>query len=498
MSKKAGNLLATVYLIIILGIYPFYMKNGYVEIGKAKFEFWVCTSIACALLMLFFFVMRIIREKTVYTMDVWVLSFGMCNLLSYLVSVNRKEAFWGTDGWNMGVLLYGLLCLLYFMITRLWKPEEVIVWLSLAVAGGVFLLGLLDRFSIYVIPLEIRDPGFISTLGNINWFCGYLVIFLSVGAGMFVFGRKGEGVLALFCLLGCMVGFAQGGSSVFLFFGGLLIGLFWIAAEQREWMLKWFVLVGIWCLSAQAVRLMRFFLDGYNYDTKTWCGYFTDSNMTLYLLAAGAFLFLVFLRISSDGSVPTKRIRLFLVVSVMVCAVGYMGLGCYRTYLHRDALDGGHLLVWDDAWGNGRGITIRTGISLLKKMPLQNKLFGVGADCFASYAYAIPEISAQLAEHFDGSRLTNAHNEWITMMVNFGFFGTISYYGIFVSYFSTMKQCGKNPFVLSVGIATFCYLLHNMVSFANVLNLPFLFVLLAMGQKCCIIMNYDRVNGDTV
>lgn len=192
MSKKIGNLFATAYLLILVAVYPFYMKNGYVEIGKAKFEFWACISISAALLMFFFLVLRLVKERAIYTMDIWVLLFGVCIAISYLVSVDRKEAFLGTDGWNMGVLVYGLLCLLYFMITRLWNPGYYIFGVSLVAAGIVFVLGLLDRFSIYLIPLSIRDSGFVSTLGNINWFCGYLVIFLSLGAGLFVLGRKHE------------------------------------------------------------------------------------------------------------------------------------------------------------------------------------------------------------------------------------------------------------------------------------------------------------------
>jgi len=31
---KAGNLLATAYMLIMFVLYPFYMKNGYADLGE--------------------------------------------------------------------------------------------------------------------------------------------------------------------------------------------------------------------------------------------------------------------------------------------------------------------------------------------------------------------------------------------------------------------------------------------------------------------------------
>lgn len=36
---KAGNLLATAYMLIMFVLYPFYMKNGYADLGEAKYHF---------------------------------------------------------------------------------------------------------------------------------------------------------------------------------------------------------------------------------------------------------------------------------------------------------------------------------------------------------------------------------------------------------------------------------------------------------------------------
>lgn len=181
--KKTANLLVTAYLLLLFVAYPFYMKEGYVEIGRAKYSFWIRISLSTAAVLLLFFVIRLIRELKEKSLqfqatDISILVFAGTLLLTLALAVDRKEALFGTEGWNMGFALYGVLCLLYLMIRLLWKPDKWIIYLALLASGGIYLLGILDRFSIYFIPLEIRNPGFLSTLGNINWFTGYLVILL--------------------------------------------------------------------------------------------------------------------------------------------------------------------------------------------------------------------------------------------------------------------------------------------------------------------------------
>lgn len=50
----------------------------------------------------------------------------------------------------------------------------------------VFGLGLLNRFDVYPIASLRGDRSFISTLGNINWYCGFLAVFLPVGMGLLI------------------------------------------------------------------------------------------------------------------------------------------------------------------------------------------------------------------------------------------------------------------------------------------------------------------------
>ena len=49
---KAGNLLATAYMLIMFVLYPFYMKNGYADLGEAKYHFFFYVTTAAVILLL--------------------------------------------------------------------------------------------------------------------------------------------------------------------------------------------------------------------------------------------------------------------------------------------------------------------------------------------------------------------------------------------------------------------------------------------------------------
>lgn len=147
-------------------------------------------------------------------------------------------------------------------------------------------------------------------------------------------------------------------------------------------------------------------------------------------------------------------------------------------------LDGKSFFTFGSDWGNGRGATVLVGVKAFLEMPFLKKIFGIGPDCFVAYVYSVPELQVILRENFGSARLTNAHCELLTGLVNTGIFGAGMYLGIFISFLKGLSvQKGKYLIRLPLLAGIFCYLIHNMVSFAQVLNLPFLFLLMALCRK---------------
>lgn len=515
MLKKAGNLFTTAYLLLIFGIYPFYMHQGYVDIGKAKFQFFIYSSLAAAgILALISIILAMqniscrIKKHEPYLIDwnrlsltdLFVIMYAVELFVSYSFSDFKEEALWGTEGWYMGLIPRLTLCALYFFISRLWNKNELIWYICIAASVGVFALGILDRFSIYLIPLKVRQPDFISTLGNINWFCGYLSVLAPVGICRFLFTESkdwsGEDsfrngwvkfACGIYTIIVFMAGFCQGGDSIFLFYGALFFLLMWISLKKREWFMNFVLIISFWGFAAQAVRLLRLILpEGYNYDTDNLCVRLTDSDFTLALGVAALVVYFLLKRQRTKVWLKEKKCKslhkIMVALLISSCLI-WLVLAGFNTRFKISGLGQNSFFLLNESWGNGRGAIYKSATEILRQMPVSHRLIGVGPDCFSAYAYSLPKTAEKMRAVFGSSRLTNAHNELLTCLVNEGILGVFLITGIFVPFVKRCMGKGKgNPVFYIFSISIICYFCHNMVSFAQVLNLPFLFLILGMGE----------------
>ncbi|MDR0963382.1 MAG: hypothetical protein LBM60_02050, partial [Clostridium sp.] len=173
--------------------------------------------------------------------DIGAIVFGVSVLLSYLLTANRQEALWGATGWYMGCITQLALVGLYFLISRFWKVSPWMIGLFLPVSALVFLFGLLNRFGIDPLSMDINNPVYISTIGNINWYCGYLVpIFFACAT--FIWQRKWGNPLVRILLWSYVgLGFAtlvtHGSSSGIVALGVMLVvwyGLSGLPAREND------------------------------------------------------------------------------------------------------------------------------------------------------------------------------------------------------------------------------------------------------------------------
>ncbi|MCM1127620.1 MAG: O-antigen ligase family protein [Lachnospiraceae bacterium] len=506
MIKKLSHLFTGAYLLLLFCVYPFYMQEGYVEIGEAKYQFFILISFAALVILAVLALLegmgklrRRLKEREPYLIrwnevrisitDVFVVLFALEILFSFCLSDYPEEAFWGTEGWRIGLALLLSLCCLYFAISRQRRISAVVWYAGMAASGAVFLLGILDRFSIYLIPLPIRDPAFISTLGNINWFCGYLTVLAPVGACVYLSAGTAAGrwLSGCYVFLAFLAGFCQGSSSVFLFFGGLFLMLLWISVSQKEWLPKWCFLLAIWGLAGWcAGKLKILFAEGYNYEPDNLCFQIAGSKgmIAVMLLGFAAGLILQRRPLRFLDNQKSRRGALSLLIGIPVTGILlWAALSLINTGWGIAGLKSNPMFLINENWGNGRGATWSAGIKLFGGMDGIRKLFGTGPDCFSAYAYSQPQTAGALRGYFGDSRLTNAHNELLTSLVNLGIVGTFFYFGAFVSGMARcLKEGAKEPYLLIPAVCIFCYLVHNMVSFAQVLNLPYVFVIMAAGE----------------
>ncbi len=522
--EEVVSLLLTAYLFIIFCIYPFYIKNGYSDIGNEKYQFYKYITMGglglilpLALLCIFFRVRDWRKSKGAvahaegmafsggkmgglrrcrFSLTDWAVAiYGIVVIFSYVFSDYKEKGLWGEAGWNMGLLTQLAFVLFYFLLAFFWEYEENLLAAFMGAASVVFLLGVLNRFSIYPINMGGTDIGFLSTLGNINWYCGYWAVLFPVS--LVLYWCTDKLWLRLAALAGTAIGIAtgvsQGSSSAVIVFAGLYLCVFCLSFKGIEKMKRFLELVILFCAVCQGLRGWRIVrTDGFNFYEGTLSDVLTMSRVTLFGMIPAGIAYLLLCAAGKRGSADMRKYKALRQIAILGAVVV---AGVYVLLLVLNSKAGGirfmgnlSALVFNAGWGNARGATWSAGIEVYKNMHGWDKLIGVGPDCFAMHLYTLPDLAERMSNQFNGARLTNAHNEWLTVLVNQGLLGLVSYGGIFVSAFvrylygGEKALEGRKRYLYVFGISAFVYTLHNMVSFQQILSTPFIFLMLGMGE----------------
>lgn len=501
--EEAASLLLMAYMFILFCLYPFYMKNGYVEIGSAKFSFYRDITIGAFCLIVPIAIIavgcRVKKNKKLEMpklsfIDVAVALYGISVVVSYLFSEFKWAAVWGERGWNLGVVTQLLFVVSYFLISRFWEYEENILYAFMAAAIGVFGMGILNRFSIFPIAIEGAHSSFISTLGNINWYCGYFSVLFPIGFCLYWFTnvKWQKAVAAVFTVVGIATGVSQGSSSAFIVFVGIYLFLFCLSFSSIGKMKRFFELIILFCLTCQGLRIWRLLIpDAFDYYSGTLSDWITMSRATLFVLVPAVIIYILLLLVDRKKTMDIhnyKILRQILLLFVVITIGVYVMLLFINSGIQSGIRFMGNqaALNFTEYWGSSRGGTWMAGIDIFRRMNGVDKLIGVGPDCFATYLYTLPDVTKRVLDQFGEARLTNAHNESLTVLVNNGFLGLISYTSIFIGAiirFINKAEKEKKVFLFIFAISTFSYMIHNIVSFQQILSTPFIFIMIGMGEQ---------------
>lgn len=503
------------YFLVMTVIYPFYAPGGYARIGEVKYAFFrnislVTLAVMAAVIILSVLMRRdwewVVRSYRQMSVTGWfAYGYFAVVLLSYLCSTYKRDALWGAEGWYMGAVTQIMFVLLYFFFSRYFQYNLKWIGLWLLAASCVFVLGICNSYSFYPIQMEGQGEGFISTLGNINWFCGYWSVTATLGMILYWCSknRKIRFFTGIYSVIAMVAGITQGSSSAYLVFIVLLLTLCILSFQDNRRFYRFLELCMMFALSCQTARLLLY-LPGFTYnymyygpDGKSgvmvfvWNG--NGIGWILFALIVGYVLCRILER---RGCFRIEKHRwlwtiLGMVVVMVICVVVFFILIDNKVLYFREVpftveRDGYLELVFDEDWGNGRGATWNCGIEAYRSMDTVHKMVGVGPDCFSDYIYDKPELAQKLGDRFVNLRLTNAHNEQLTTLVNVGVLGWLCYMGIFVTAFVRCVRRGKRQLLLyPCAICILAYAIHNLVSFQQVLSTPYVFMILGIGEKLC-------------
>nr|MBQ8252064.1 O-antigen ligase family protein [Lachnospiraceae bacterium] len=518
-KENTGKLVVTGFLeymcvlwaIVMSFALALYMKDGYYQIGTAKYHAYekvVVFGMPLLLILMILYVMFDWKENGVgirrmkemgrglSVTDWFVLAYIVFALVSFLCSGHMEQAWKGYDGWFMGLFSQISFVAIYFVFSRFMKDYPVTLGALCLVTFYVYVVGiqhrlLIDPLGVYETLADHYKIQFLSTLGQASWYSSFMITILPVG--MFTFWYAKNRVLrvlsGIFVFAGFMTLVTQNTDSAYFGFLAAMLVLFHVSVKEAGRMRRLFELMLMFVLAPKAMWLL---LKIYPNDIMYWD---KISSLLLYgnimwlfvLLCVAGIVVMALLEKTGKYPVLAMRICRNAVYVILLCLLisWILILVADANGWFPDIIDSisRHIpyLKWNREWGNGRGFTWSFTVMMFGEMNLKNKLLGVGPDCYAIYAHG--RYNELLQSKWGSSILTNAHNEWLNMFVDLGYFGGVSYLGVFLSALVRFVKNSENrPVLLGFAACIAAYMAHNMFCYQQVLCTPLIFLFMAMGE----------------
>lgn len=479
----------------------FYAKEGYNQIGNAKFAAYKVVmeiGLSIFLMMGIVYLVYFLRQKKAWSLsitDCFVLAYLLFSTISVVSGGFYRDALWGYFGWNMGWMSQLSFVLIYLALSRFGKYYRGILAVFLVSSAVVFLIAVLHRMLIDPIGFYEGLEGyqmaqFLSTMGQATWYASYLVVALPMGIAVFLFSEKNwQSILGgIYTAVGFASLVTQNSDSAYFALAGFMLIFFLFCMEKRQ-TLNRFAEV---CTLFFAAGKVMYFLMQIHPNSDLEYDFVTDiilnGKVTWVLLGLCLLLdlFLYVRRNRPYSAVQMRWVKWVALIGAAVCVIVMIGLIVLQS---KSVLSGrlGEVLGtvsyfnWNDVWGNGRGRIWSFAVKVFGQESLPHKLFGLGPDCFASYLEANHGDEVSL---FWGNKvLTNAHNEWLTTLINVGIFGTAAYIGIFVTAIRRFTKAWRKNYLLAGAAASaVSYMAYNFFCYQQVCCTPFVFLLLGIGE----------------
>lgn len=535
-------------LAVMLGIFPLYYQNKYYNMGDAKYLFFrTATLTLLTVLALFLAFDQLItspedrRRPKFSFLDAAVLVYTAAAVLSWIFSPFRAEAWIGSHEWYMGLLSQQLFAGIYFAVSRFCSRRKWALWIMGASAALVFLIAYLHRFKIDPLGLyenisDYYQVLFLGTIGQATWYSSYIAVVLPVLMGIYLVGQqtdvknpaeRGDGLFSWIfrngklahMLTGCLIflGFCsavtQNSDSIYVGLGLAFVLFLWFAMTDPHMWKRYMELCLIALSAAKVTGLLQTAFPERVPELDTLSLAVTKGKAGWPILAAAAVIYAVTLYLLHRRKQETaaesphtnqtasgckgqifsctffRRFRNLLFAGLGACLL-FLPIAMWMVSTGRISGGSGPLgstgyLNFDgDGWGSGRGKTWSYCIRIFSEYPPLMKLFGCGPDSLTFYSEA--HHAAEIQAMWNGLSLTNAHNEWLTALINYGFIGAAAYLSIFVlTAVRALSHWKESPILLAAAAAILSYAGHNFFCYQQAVCTPLIFIVIGAAEYLC-------------
>ena len=197
--KKIREEIVKAYIALMFTFLPLYYSDNYYNILHDKRDVYVKFTIAFLIIIVLFGVIQIIMTRGkiikdlikeeirfICLLDIVMLLFAIAAVISTCLSGDRAASFTGENAWDVGSGVIILATAMYFAVSRLFS-RRADIWFYIYVGSfAVLMIGIIDRlgydFLIMHDEIPLQYEIFISTIGNVNFWSGYLSMLVPIFA----------------------------------------------------------------------------------------------------------------------------------------------------------------------------------------------------------------------------------------------------------------------------------------------------------------------------
>lgn len=510
--KKVNQIIASVFTLIIIAVFPLFFRNYYFDILTVKYIFYYGTIISMAVVMLVASIVFLFLDKSRYDWatikslkrqfcfksfrksDWAMIAFLIAVAISTFQSDYFYESFWGNEGRFMGMFLILLYGVSFFIIGHCLKFKQWFLDVFLFAGMIACIIGIMQFFKYDPIGfkkgLTASDfPSFTSTIGNINTYTSYVALISGMGTVLFAIEKNKirrawylfTVIISIFALI---TGISDNAYLAFLALFGLLpLYLF----NNLKGLKRYMVLVAILFTEFQFIDMISQKYPEHvlkiNGLFNVIVGYDKLAHFVVMLWGICIVLYVLDACISKDSIMKRDNnlgrwIWLGLLIIIVMA-------GCYILY---DANIAGNAdkygalkkyLVINDDWGTHRWYIWRIGMESYAKFPFIHKIFGYGPDTFGIITVHnfYEEMISRYNEKFD-----SAHNEYLQYLITIGIVGLAAYLTLlFTSIVEMIRASKKRPVMMALAFALVCYGAQAAVNISVPIVAPIMMTLLMVG-----------------
>lgn len=506
---------ASLYVFMMLAIYPLYYQDKYFNMGEAKWLYFKNVSLVflCAAALgiiwhLGYYISKgKIKEYLLFAKDNMILTdwfvaaYLIFSCLSALMTPYKDGVLIGYDGWYMGLISQIGFVVIYFFISRFWRWDGPALIAYIAVAAAVFIFGIIMRF--HIDPMEMYEGldemyvrKFLSTLGQATWYSSYMCLIFPLGVYAFwLYDERWKRILfGIFTGISFMTLVTQNSDSAYLALAGITFILFWKSMESNKGFMRFLEVMIIAFASFKFMGICRLVFSEAAVKIDAISVFVSESIFTWVVLAVLIGLYVIakiVLKLDNEAECKIdiskyKIIRvvfLGIIIAALIAGIIYIYLNTTGKLPENLSSDNNYL-VFDIHWGNNRGVSWKAAVYTLVHCDIMRKLFGAGPDCFASLVYSFRESADTINSIFgENTILTCCHNEWLNVFVNEGILGGVAYIGLFVCAIRRyMKSANVYPEVFAVAMAIVGYMCHNFFCYQQIICTPTIFLLMGCAE----------------